>query len=147
MWNVNSDGTITSALNSQCLDVWRAEGPMVQTYPCHDAPNQLFSLNHTDNTIRINLKPNLCLGLSHVVPVGQQEVWAAPMANGDMAVILFNRAAETARITAFFADIGLTSVNAAVRDLWAHASLGPYSNQFSATLDSHAVQFLRFTPL
>ena len=48
------------------------------------------------------------------------QVWAGPLSNNKVAVILWNRSSSKAKVTASWSDIGLkpgTSVKA--RDLWA----------------------------
>jgi alpha-galactosidase len=84
----------------------------------------------------------------HKVAVnGNLEVWAGPLADGSIGVVLFNRDSSAAKITANFADIGLsTSATAKVRDLWAHQDLGTFTGAYSATINSHASQTLRITP-
>jgi len=77
----------------------------------------------------------------------QLEVWAGPLAGGDVGVILFNRSPAAAKITANWADVGLGSSTAAnVRDLWTHMDLGSFTGSYSATIASHASQTLRLTP-
>jgi alpha-galactosidase len=51
-------------------------------------------------------------------------VWAGPLSNNKIAVVLWNRGSSRATVTAYWSDIGLdptTTVNA--RDLWAVRSL------------------------
>ena len=51
---------------------------------------------------------------------GDLEVWARPLANGDRAVVLFNRSDKPASITAHWTDLGYPEVlSLNVRDLWA----------------------------
>jgi len=73
---------------------------------------------------------------------GWVEVWARPLADGTMAVGLFNRGPEAATVTAKFSDLGLTGTQA-VRDLWTHKDLPPAREQISATVPRHGVVFVR----
>ena len=79
---------------------------------------------------------------------GSYEVWAGPLAGGDVAVVLLNRALKPAPITALFRDIGLPggSIVAAVRDLWARADRGVYAHAFTTNVPAHGVVMLRLTP-
>jgi len=79
---------------------------------------------------------------------GTSEVWAGPLANGDIGVILFNRGASSANITiTWTVDLGMNpNTNINIRDLWAHKDLGSFNNQYSAMIASHASQTLRFSP-
>ena len=76
-----------------------------------------------------------------------QEVWGGPLANGDVAVILFNRQNMTANITLdFSAHLGLNAqTSVAIRDLVTHADLGSFSSTYSVALAMHASQTLRLT--
>jgi len=75
------------------------------------------------------------------------QVWAAPMSDGSVAVVLFNRGEDGASITANWSDIGLSpTANALVRDIWMRRSLGVYRGQYSASVPPHAVNMLRITP-
>jgi len=75
------------------------------------------------------------------------QVWAGPLSDGSIGVILFNRGTSSASITANFTDIGLTpNSKANVRDLWAHQDLGAYTGSFSQTVPTHASITLRVTP-
>ncbi|KAG5013173.1 hypothetical protein GLYMA_09G160400v4 [Glycine max] len=75
------------------------------------------------------------------------EVWAGPLSNNKVAVILWNRSSSKAKVTASWSDIGLkpgTSVEA--RDLWAHSTQSSVSGEISAELDSHACKMYVVTP-
>jgi alpha-galactosidase len=73
---------------------------------------------------------------------GRSEVWAKPLAGGDWAVALFNRAGLPAKVTAHWSDIPLEGEHK-VRDLWAHADRGKIKDQFSADIPAHGVVLLR----
>jgi chitodextrinase len=81
-------------------------------------------------------------------PVSQaadQQVWYARNADGSTTVALFNLGAAPAKVTADWADVGLTG-KAGVRDLWSHQDLGTSSGSFGADLPSHGSRLLRITP-
>ena len=78
---------------------------------------------------------------------GGLEVWAGPLANGDVAVVLLNRNAQQANITALWSDIGIAAGNkASVRDLWSGQTLGTYIDSLSLATPSHGSRTLRITP-
>ena len=56
------------------------------------------------------------------------QLWHKPLANGDVAVVLFNRGERPLPGWKFaFADVGLTKKgSASVRDLWAHTDNGTH---------------------
>lgn len=75
---------------------------------------------------------------------GGSEVWAKPLKQrGAVAVALFNRGDAAADITANWSVVGVPSGKARVRDLWAHADRGVYSNKFEANVPSHGVVVLK----
>jgi alpha-galactosidase len=73
---------------------------------------------------------------------GDKEVWSRPLANGDLAVGLFNREDSAATINAAWADLKLSGKHK-VRDLWQHKDLGPAADSFSTEVPSHGVVLVR----
>ena len=74
--------------------------------------------------------------------LGPHEVWARPLADGSTAVLLINQGEDAERVTARFADAGLSGTKA-VRDLWAHKDLGESTGSFSAEVPSHGVVLVK----
>jgi alpha-galactosidase len=77
------------------------------------------------------------------------EVWAGPLANEDIAVVLFNRSPEPAMITGSWNDIGIVpnTKKMYIRDLWKHADDGPRSENVTAWVHSHDVVAFRLSPV
>jgi alpha-galactosidase len=76
---------------------------------------------------------------------GDQEVFAKPLANGDVAVVLFNRAAIAATISTTPQEIGIESAAAyKLRDLWSHTDMLT-SGVISASVPSHGVAMYRIS--
>jgi alpha-galactosidase len=73
---------------------------------------------------------------------GDVEVWARPLADGGIAVGLFNRGADHAKITAHWSDLGIKGAKN-MRDLWAHEDRGKASDEFSADVPSHGVAMIK----
>jgi len=73
---------------------------------------------------------------------GDLEVWAKPLAGDAYAVGLFNRGAESAKITARWSDIGIQGSHP-VRDLWKHQDLGAVADSFTAEVPSHGVVMIK----
>ncbi len=79
---------------------------------------------------------------------GKLEVLKKPLEHGSLAVGLFNRGDESARMTARWEDLGLEGDAAAkVRDLWAHEELGEFKGSFEAEVESHGSAIVRVTPV
>jgi alpha-galactosidase len=70
------------------------------------------------------------------------QVWAKKLQGGSVAVVLLNRSGSAANITANWSNIGVSG-SASVRDLWAHAALGSFSNSYTANVPSHGVVMLK----
>ena len=74
------------------------------------------------------------------------DTWAAPLAGGDRAVLLLNRRAAPANITADFASLGLDG-EAAVRDLFPSMPLGTARGSFTAEVEPHGALLMRLSPV
>jgi alpha-galactosidase len=68
---------------------------------------------------------------------GEQEVWAKPMSNGGVAVVLLNRDTTVVSLSATMTELGLTRGRHNARDLWAHRSL-TVDDSLTATLPRHS---------
>jgi alpha-galactosidase len=73
---------------------------------------------------------------------GDLEVWSKPLADGSHAVGLFNRGADTAKVTAKWSDLGIKGTHT-VRDLWKHSDLGKKTDEFEAMVPTHGVVLVR----
>jgi alpha-galactosidase len=73
---------------------------------------------------------------------GPTEVWAKPLAGGDIAVGLFNRGPEGVTVTAKWADLGLSGKHQ-VRDLWGRAERGSHKDEYWAHVASHGATLIR----
>ncbi|MGO9258835.1 MAG: glycoside hydrolase family 27 protein [Bryobacteraceae bacterium] len=70
------------------------------------------------------------------------EVWSKPLHDGGVAVALFNRGCNSAKMTAKWSDLGVSG-SRAVRDLWAHKDLGKMAGEFSADVPQHGVVLIK----
>ena len=75
---------------------------------------------------------------------GATEVFAKPLADGSVAVGLFNRGGGTATISTTAAQIGLSGSTFTLTDLWTGATSGT-SGAISATVAAHGVAAFRVT--
>jgi alpha-galactosidase len=73
---------------------------------------------------------------------GRLEVWSRPLADGTLAVGLFNRDLFAAKVTAKWSDLGLRGPQPA-RDLWRHEDLGTFDGEISATVPRHGAVLVR----
>jgi alpha-galactosidase len=70
------------------------------------------------------------------------EIWSRKLADGTVAVALFNRQNYPRKITAVWKELGLTGPQA-VRDIWRRKDLGKFDTDFGAEVPAHGVVFLK----
>jgi alpha-galactosidase len=75
---------------------------------------------------------------------GDGEIWEKPLANGDLAVGLFNRGATMTTVKAFWEILGLKGRHK-VRDLWVHEEEGTSKDFFSGEVPAHGVVLVRIS--
>jgi alpha-galactosidase len=79
---------------------------------------------------------------------GELEVWVKQLHDGSRAVVLFNRGASEAEISANWEELGYPSgLPAVLRDLWNKKDLGQFAGKFSAQVHSHGVVMVRIMPV
>jgi len=77
-----------------------------------------------------------------VAQEGPLEVWAKPLADGSVAVGLFNRGESANPITINLKDIGMRK-SVHIRDLWQHRDLGSFDRSYSVEVPRHGVALVR----
>ena len=73
---------------------------------------------------------------------GDTETWVKELADGGIAVALFNKGEAGADMKAAWADLGVKKAKK-VRDLWAHKDLTGAETGYSATVPPHGVVMVR----
>jgi alpha-galactosidase len=75
------------------------------------------------------------------------QVWCKPLGTGfnTKAVALFNTGSNAASMTATWTNLGLLPGAGTVRDLWARADLGTFTNGFSSNVPAHGAILLKVT--
>ena len=75
---------------------------------------------------------------------GEQEIWTRELAGGDVAVAVFNRAKDEAKITVKPVDLKIAGPRKA-KDLWTHQNVAWTESEYSVTVPSHGVAMLRLS--
>jgi len=105
-----------------------------------------FTLNllTNDEVLAVDQDP---LGhAAHRVAVdGNLEVWARPLADGSIALGLFNRGDTPAEAAARWDELGISGPQI-VRDLWRQRDFGIRMDGFSETVPRHGVVLVKITP-
>jgi len=78
---------------------------------------------------------------------GDQEIWAKPLHDGGVAVVLFNRGQSPANIVCDWRAIGLGTGTAEVRDLWAGRDLGCVAEGYIGRVPVHGVMMLKVSSI
>ena len=78
-------------------------------------------------------------------PGGNGLVYARPLADGTLAVGLFNVGPGEEKVTASWKDLGVDGKRV-VRDLWRQQDLGSFEGEFTATVPSHGVVLIKVSP-
>ncbi|KAL0341717.1 UNVERIFIED_CONTAM: Alpha-galactosidase [Sesamum calycinum] len=78
---------------------------------------------------------------------GDLEVWGGALSRNRVAIVLLNRGASQATITAYWSDLGLNSTTVVnVRDVWAHSTQTSVEGQISAAVASHDCKMYVLSP-
>lgn len=79
---------------------------------------------------------------------GNQEIWARPLSDGSVAVVLFSHSESTPEtMEASFKLVGLSAEKAKARDLFEHKELGTFMGSFHAIVNPSGVVMVRLSPL
>jgi len=102
-----------------------------------------YSLLANDEVIAIDQDP-LGKGAACVVETPDYEVWARPLAGGDVAFGLYNTSLRERTITLDLAALGLSGTWR-VRDCWRQTDEGTVSESYSHSVPGHATQLVRLS--
>ncbi len=105
-----------------------------------------FTLNllTNDEVLAINQDP-LGRQARRVHLDGRCEVWSKPLADGSLAVGLFNRGEFKQDVAVQWSDLGLTGA-ARLRDCWRQQDLGTVNERFTRAIPRHGVFLMRVFP-
>merc|ERR1712130_146788 len=79
---------------------------------------------------------------------GNQQVWARSLADGSVAVALYNKngGGKPTKISFKFADVHFRQKAAVVRDLWLRKDLGTFSGSFETEVPDHGTVLVKLLP-
>jgi alpha-galactosidase len=80
-------------------------------------------------------------------PVGYCQLWSKPLANGDLAALMYNRDTSPHNITMPFGVLNATwaDAKASLYDVWAHQTVGTFTDSYTALVEGHGVVMVRMT--
>lgn len=73
------------------------------------------------------------------------EVWSRPLADGSLAVGLFNRDEMAMPVSVKWSELEISGPQT-VRDLWRQKDLGTFDGEFSSEVPRHGTLFVKLTP-
>jgi len=72
------------------------------------------------------------------------QVWSRPLADGALAVGLFNLGGTTTQVTAGWPDLGVTG-SRRVRDLWRHVDVGVFDDAYTHEIRGHGAVLIKLS--
>jgi alpha-galactosidase len=146
MLEVGNGGMTTSEYRAH-FSLWCIiNAPLIAGNDLRSMAPEIKEILTNKEVIAINQDP-LGRQASRAWKEGNLEVWAKPMKDGSRAVLLLNRGASDAEITAPWTVLGYPDhLSASVRDLWSHKELGKFTAKFSARVPSHDVVVVTVKP-
>jgi alpha-galactosidase len=140
------NGGMTKTEYQTHMSLWSMlAAPLLAGHDVRTMPDYIADILLNKEVIAIDQDPAGIQGtrVSQIGPAGYTlEVWKKPLAKG-VAVGLFNRSLDTARMTVKWADVGIAKENPTVRDLWAHRDVTNAATEYSVNVPSHGVVMLR----
>ena len=146
MLEVGNGGNLTYNESIVHFSLWAlAKAPLLIGCDIRDMSKDTLDILTNSEVIAVNQDPLGVQGHRVNMTSDGAEVWAGPLSDHSVAVVLLNSGNKTQSVTAHFSDIGLTG-KVSVRDLWAHQYQGIATDSISRSLNSHSVAMLRLTP-
>jgi alpha-galactosidase len=139
MLEVGNGGMTTSEYRAH-FSLWCIiNAPLIAGNDLRSMAPEIKEILTNKEVIAINQDP-LGRQASRAWKEGNLEIWAKLMKDGSRAVLLLNRGASEAEITAPWTVLGYPDrLSASVRDLWSHKDLGKFTAKFSVKVPSHDV--------
>ncbi|GLJ35473.1 hypothetical protein SUGI_0713450 [Cryptomeria japonica] len=141
------NGNMTKEEHSSHFSIWALmKAPLLIGCDVRSLNNRTLKILSNEEVIAVN-QDTLGIQGRKVSQQANLEVWAGPLANRRISVILWNRSLSRATITVHWKDIGLhPSVTAKVRNLWRHRDLAAlHKGSLTASVKPHACKMYILT--
>jgi alpha-galactosidase len=104
-----------------------------------------FELNlvTNDEVLAVHQDP-LGKAADRVSRSGELEVWSRPLADGSLAVGLFNRDEMDMPVSVKWSELGISGKHT-VRDLWRQKNIGSFDSEFSQMVPRHGALFVKIS--
>ncbi|KAM5553509.1 alpha-galactosidase-like [Rosa sericea] len=129
------------------FSIWAlAKAPLLIGCDIRSMDDATFNLLSNKEVIAVN-QDKLGAQGKQVTSGTDLQVWAGPLSDNRVALVLWNRGPSKATVTAHWSDIGLEPTTVVKpRDLWEHSTGSSVSETLSADLESHACKMYVLTP-
>ncbi|WP_203996641.1 NPCBM/NEW2 domain-containing protein [Virgisporangium aurantiacum] len=137
------NGSLTATENAAHFSLWSVlAAPLILGNDLRSVPAATLSVLRNADVIAVNQDWGGSQGRK-IADAGDAEVWAKPMSDGSVAVVLLNRGAATATVSTSAAALGLGGSSAyGLRDLWTGAT-STSTGAISASVPSHGAAMYR----
>lgn len=140
------NGSLSPEENIAHMTLWcLLSAPLIIGCDLTRASPFILSVLGNDEVIAVNQDPLGRQG-ARVHQDGDAELWSKPLADGDLAVALFNRGAAPVRIAASWKHLGISGKQV-VRDLWRQKDLGTFDGQFDSAVPPRGVVLVKISPV
>ena len=130
------NGNLSPAENRAHFSLWCVlNAPLMLGNDLRHIPDETLEVIRNREVIALN-QDLLCRQAEKVVDTGNIEMFAKPLANGDLGVCILNRGGSPERVTVPWPRLGLKSGSTVkARDLWAHKDLGEFSGSLEMSVE------------
>ncbi|CAK9177630.1 unnamed protein product, partial [Ilex paraguariensis] len=129
--------------------IWAiSKAPLLIGCDVRNASKETKEIISNKEVIAVNQDP-LGVQAKKVRMEGGHEVWAEPLSNYRVAVLLVNRGSWRNSITVHWDDIGIPPASVVIaRDIWEHKTLKAlFVGNLTSTMDSHACKMYILKPI
>ncbi|WP_329277541.1 RICIN domain-containing protein [Streptomyces sp. NBC_01451] len=138
---------LTAAQNRTHMALWAISGaPLLAGNNLSTMTAESAAILKNPEVIAVDQDPRGLQGVKVAEDVTGAQVYGKVLSGtGKRAAVLLNRTSSTQNITVRWADLGLTSASATVRDLWNRANIGSYATSYTASVPAGGSVMLSIT--
>jgi len=143
------NGGMTSTEDQSHFSLWcLVSAPLIAGNDVTGMSAQTFSILTNAELIAVDQDPSGEQGVA-LPNTGTNQIWVKSLGTDftTKAVGLFNPNTNAATITVNWTNVGLLAGSVAVRDMWAGANLGVFTNSFTTNVPPHGVVALKLVGL
>ncbi|WP_105971481.1 ricin-type beta-trefoil lectin domain protein [Streptomyces geranii] len=138
---------LTAAQDRTHMALWAISGaPLLAGNDLTTMTAESAAILKNPEVIAVDQDPRGLQGVKVAEDVSGAQVYGKVLAGtGKRAAVLLNRTSSAQNITVRWADLGLTSASATVRDLWSRTNIGTYATSYTASVPAGGSVLLSIT--